>query len=277
MLLALAACTASPDDDSGTPAAPTTLEWLYGAVEAPPDDQIVGRIQVSHSARIYGPEPSFSGEAYFWEPGWAGWVQAWVDPFDGLGDCGVWTEPPVYEGEPTWSSAGTVFLDAGLDRPLPLAPIDGLYRGAYFSDEDWGPVPFGATFAVAAVGDEVPAFTFDPAFVLPAAAMIVTSPVDPDGSDPASVAAGALPVTWEGADPYATVVIEISSDQDAGAYCEVPDTGAFTVPAAAMATVGGERLSLSVTRALTRYGTLAPDRHVMLRTSSYTSLSLSVE
>lgn len=277
MLLALAACTLSPDDDPGTGAPPTTAEWLYGAVETPPEDQIVGRVEAYHSARIYGTEPAFAATAYFWEVGYEGSVQPWAERFEGLGDCGVWTEPRVWKGDPTMTSAGTVFLDAGLDRPLPLVPVDTAYVGGVFLDEDWGPVPFGATFAVAAVGDDVPAFTFDPGFMLPSAAMVVTAPVDPEGSEDAEVAAGALPVAWEGADPFATVVIAISSGQDAGAYCEVPDTGAFTVPADVMAGVGGEWLSLSVTRALSRYGALGPDRFVQLYASSYDHLSLRVE
>lgn len=279
MFLALLACAPPPEPSPGVdPADPETMEWLYGSVEPLPDDQLVGTIWVDHNAWISGPEASFSaGAGLLAEP--LSITQPWSDPFEGLGDCGVWSESPTLEGEPRPVSAGTIFLDAGLDEPLPLAPIDNDYPEAYFSDLGWGPVPFGAVFAVAAVGADYPSFDWDPALVLPAAPMIVTSPVTSDNSE-ASVSAGALPLTWQGAEPLATVRIEISGG-GVGAYCEVPDTGAFTVPAATMAAIpssgGRGRLSLHVTRSLERFEALEPDRYVSLQTRTSALLFLRVE
>ena len=271
-MLLLAACT--PDE----PVADGTLAWLYDDVNVPADADIGGYVRLDHNASSHAEEPTFTAAVGFWEGDFT-YAQPWSDPFDGLGDCGVWTEPPQWEGDATSLSAGTVFLDAGLGEPYAIPFTDDGYAGASFADDDWGPPAWGDVFAVTAVGDDLPSFDWDPAFALLGAALLITDPPQPDVGYEVPLEAGDLALAWGGADLNSVVTIEISASYEAGVYCEVPDTGAFTVAGeliAALDHLTGRR-QLHVTRSRARYEPLGTGRYARLEASSGDQLSLVPE
>ncbi len=131
------------------------------------------------------------------------------------------------------------YLDAGVltvsgpGGPFtpPFADLGNGYWAYQMSLQPGSQLQFGATYGVAASGDEFPAFDAPGSLEMPAAIQLLS----PSQTGPAFSLGGPLDVAWSGGDPGTVMIyVSVASPQLDYGYiaCEASNDGAFTVPAA---------------------------------------------
>jgi hypothetical protein len=244
--------------------------WWLACQQAPPEPSfsrptapgdVVGWITVEHFLSR-GEDPRFEVLAGFLDQPWTG--LAWSEPLEGLGDCGTLPGYVFPEREHDPLSAGTIFFDSGQELPWALPPLDGEYTSGQF-DGTWG-----ADMAVTAVGEDLPAFDWEPALRLPAEPLQIEAPAENDALIP-----GDLEVRWAGQDHSFVQVVVRGVGADT-VVCEEPDDGHLRVPDSLFGSVT-DRITLSLSRVSLWWHELEPGRFVEIEVKATDQRSLSVE
>ncbi len=188
-------------------------------------------------------------------------------PGEMIGNCTVGTFS-TEEAPPEFGyDAGEITLSDG-QVTATLSPLTGMddgisYESSVAEDNDLLFVPDSQVTITAAGGRHIRPFS---ATIDTPAEHQVTSPV----AD-ATVGAGALPVTWSGANSGATVILTVTPHNDAYAFINGPsltctiegDPGQFTIPAEAIARLNAPRLGISVIKLINTEVTAGDDTFII--------------
>lgn len=228
-----------------------------------PSDSWLLRVKAERQQSSRRGHWDLTGEAYVTEEQRS---EDWVDPFDGVGDCGVFTDREALV--PSWGESTEV-------PPLTLVGDDG----ARTKLSALSACPESLDTALSTCGPEVLLGTLlhsgelgpydveiesERGRVSIGEGLVPPPPLSHVRREPSVTE---LKVLWEDSDPSSVVSVAFWSDQEGGrgVYCEANDRGELTVPPhLAQALVGSKDLQMRAQRISRRLRAIEAGRYVLV-------------